>query len=150
MVSMNLKACVGAIAIALMLPMPALAEPIKAALYKNPQCGCCEEYAEYLRDNGFDVTVNSTHDLAQINRNAGISEALEGCHTVFVQDYVVSGHVPVDVVNKMLAERPPIAGITLPGMPAGSPGMNGTKAGPFEIYAISKGGDSSPQVYEVQ
>ena len=150
MAAMKWKARAGAIAIALMLPMALLAAPIKAALYKNPQCGCCEEYAQYLRDNGFDVTVKSTHDLAQLNRDAGISEVLEGCHTVFVQDYVVSGHVPVDVVNKMLVERPPIAGITLPGMPAGSPGMNGIKAGPFEIYSVSKGGGSLPQVYAVR
>lgn len=139
----------GAIAMALMLPVAALAAPIKAQLYKNPQCGCCEEYAKYLRDNGFDVAVKPTNDLAQISQEAGVPEALEGCHTMFVQGYVVSGHVPVDVVRKLLAERPPIAGITLPGMPLGSPGMNGPKTEPFKIYAVTKDG-SAPRIYAVR
>ncbi|MGE3977730.1 MAG: DUF411 domain-containing protein [Nitrospira sp.] len=144
---LNQRIC--AIAIALMVPVVALAAPIKAELYKNPECGCCEEYAQYLRANGYEVTVMPTNDLALISRDAGIPEALEGCHAVFVQDYVVSGHVPVDVVNKLLAERPPIAGIALPGMPAGSPGMNGTKAEPFKIYSVSRSGSSS-SVYAVR
>lgn len=134
---------------ALMLPLAVMAAPIKAELYKNPQCGCCEEYAQYLRENGFEVTVKPTHDLAQINQNAGIPEALEGCHTVFVDGYVVGGHVPVDVVRKLLAERPAVAGITLPGMPTGSPGMGGPKTEPFKIYALSKTG-AAPTAYAIR
>lgn len=118
----------------------------KALLYKSPQCGCCEKYAAYLRRNGFDVTVKPTHDLANISRKAGVPADLEGCHTMFVDGYVVDGHVPVDVVRRLLSERPPIAGISLPGMPAGSPGMSGTKTGPFVIYALPKDG-SDPTIY---
>lgn len=121
-------------------------EPPKALLYKSPQCGCCEKYAEYLRRNGFDVTVKPTHDLASISHKAGVPADLAGCHTMFVAGFVVDGHVPVDVVRRLLSERPPIAGISLPGMPAGSPGMSGTKTGPFVIYALLKdGGD--PAIY---
>ena len=149
MAAKKLNQRVGAIALALAVRVVALAAPIKAELYKNPECGCCEDYEQYLRHNGFEVTVKPTNDLAQISADAGIPEALEGCHAVFVQNYVVSGHVPVDVVNKMLAERPPIAGISLPGMPAGSPGMNGTKAEPFKIYSVSRSGSSSA-VYAVR
>jgi len=69
--------------------------------------------------------------LAQISHDAGVPEDLEGCHTMFVGGYVVDGHVPVTVVKKLLTERPAIAGITLPGMPMGSPGMGGEKAGTF-------------------
>ncbi|HVL56509.1 MAG TPA: DUF411 domain-containing protein [Burkholderiaceae bacterium] len=137
-----------AVALALMLPLAALAAPINAVLYKTPQCGCCDEYANYLRDNGFDVTVEPTNELAQISQQAGVPEELEGCHTMLLQDYVVSGHVPVDIVHKLLAERPPIAGITLPGMPSGSPGMSGPKTESFKIYAIPQGG--APTIYAIR
>jgi hypothetical protein len=113
---------------------------IQATLYKNPQCTCCERYAQYLRENGFQVDVKPTNDLAEISRNAGVPEALEGCHTMFVGGYVVDGHVPIEVIRKLLAEKPAIAGITLPGMPPGSPGMDGPKTGAWTIYAVTKDG----------
>ena len=139
---------VAAIAL-LAAPLPALATPIHAVLYKNPQCSCCEAYAAYLQQNGFDVDVKPTNDLASISAKAGIPSALEGCHTMMVEGYAVDGLVPVDVIRKLLTERPPIAGITLPGMPMGAPGMGGDKAGPFTIYAIGKVG-SAPTVYAVE
>ena len=122
------------------------AEPIHATLYKNPQCTCCEGYAAYLRQNGFEVEVKPTNDLAEISQKAGVPEKYQGCHTMFVEGYVVDGHVPVEVVRKLLTERPQIAGITLPGMPAGSPGMYGKKNGTFVIYAVTKDG-RPPTVY---
>src|SRR5215470_425685 len=125
------------------IPFAALAAPTSATLYKDPQCGCCEGYAAYLRENGFAVDVKPADDLAQISQNAGVPEALQGCHTMFVGGYVVDGHVPVNVIRKLLAERPAIAGITLPGMPTGSPGMTGKKTGPFTIYTVAKNGGSS-------
>lgn len=131
---------------ALALPWPALAGTIHATLYKYPECGCCEGYAAYLRDNGFEVDVKPTDDLAEISSKAGVPAELEGCHTMFVEGYVVDGHVPVNVINKLLTERPAIAGIALPGMPTGSPGMNGEKTGPFIIYAVTKDG-AAPTVY---
>ena len=119
---------------------------IKATLYKNPQCSCCEGYADYLRSNGFDVTTKPTNDLAMISHNAGVPAQLEGCHTMFVGGYVVDGHVPVDIVQRLLKEHPPVKGITLPGMPPGSPGMVGTKSQPFVVYALPRDG-SAPTVY---
>jgi hypothetical protein len=130
-------------------PLPALAEPIHAVLYKNPQCSCCEGYAAYLRQNGFDVEVKPSNDLAEISSKAGVPADLEGCHTMFVEGYVVDGHVPADVIQKLLKEKPAIAGITLPGMPMGSPGMGGTKTAPFTVYAVSKYG-AAPKVYAVE
>lgn len=121
-------------------------EKPKALLYKSPQCGCCEGYADYLRSNGFDVTVKPTHALTTLSRNAGVPEEFEGCHTMFVDGYVVDGHVPINIVRRLLKERPPIAGITLPGMPPGSPGMSGTKEAPFVIYAVTKDG-AKPTIY---
>ncbi len=122
--------------------------PIQATLWKNPQCSCCEVYAQYLEQNGFKVEVKPTNDLTQISAKAGVPEALQGCHTMFVGGYIVDGLVPVDIVRKLLAEKPAIAGITLPGMPSGSPGMPGEKAGPLTVYAVSKDG-TPPRVFAV-
>ena len=142
--------CLGLTAIALSASMPATAgELVHATLYKNPQCTCCEGYAAYLRQNGFDVDVKPTNDLAEISRKAGVPEQFQGCHTMFVDGYVVDGHVPVDVVKKLLSERPAVAGITLPGMPLGAPGMTGTKVSTFTIYSVTKDG-APPKVYATE
>lgn len=124
-------------------------EARKALLYKNPQCGCCEGYAEYLRNNGFEVEVKPTNDLAEISRKAGVPEEFQGCHTTFIDGYVIDGHVPINTVEKLLTERPDIAGISLPGMPMGSPGMTGEKTEPFTIYAVTKDG-KRPTVYATE
>ncbi len=118
----------------------AQAAPVAVTLYKNPDCGCCEGYADYLRAHGFKVTVKATNDLAEISAKAGIPSELEGCHTAFIENYVVDGHVPVEAIDKLLAQRPAIKGITLPGMPEGAPGMSGTKAGPLTVYAVGRDG----------
>jgi hypothetical protein len=123
------------------------ADPIEALMYKNPQCGCCEQYAKYLRRNGFKVTVEETHSMSLISRQNGVPEKLAGCHTMLVGGYVVEGHVPVSAINKLLAERPSIKGISLPGMPEGSPGMTGEKTEPFVIYEVSEG---EPKVFAVE
>lgn len=120
------------------------ADSKSVALYKNPQCGCCEGYADYLRANGFDVTVKPTHELVQMSRRAGVPDDFQGCHLAFVDGYVVSGHVPVGAVNRLLTARPKIKGITLPGMPPGSPGMGGAKSAPFTVFEVR---DGAPKVF---
>ena len=125
----------------------ASAQSREVTLHKNPGCQCCDGYADYLRQNGFTVTVKPTHELSQMSRAAGIPDAFQGCHLSQIDGYVVSGHVPVEAVNRLLTERPVIAGITLPGMPMGSPGMSGTKAEPFTIYEI---GGEEPEIYAVE
>ena len=104
-------------------------------------------YAAYLRENGFDVTIKPTHDLPLIKRQYGVPSELEGCHTTLVGGYVVEGHVPVNTLLRLLTEKPAIKGISLPGMPAGSPGMFGEKTAPFTIYEI---GDGPAKVYGVE
>ena len=99
--------------------------------------------------NGFTLEVKPTNDLAEISRKAGVPSELQGCHTTFVDGYVVDGHVPIKTIRKLLSERPAIAGITLPGMPTGSPGMTGQKTAPFKIYAVNKDG-TPPTVYAVE
>lgn len=125
----------------------ARAEPVAVTMYKNPQCGCCEEYAKYLRQHGFKVTVTPTHNMSMISRQNGVPEELAGCHTMLIGGYVVEGHVPVGAINKLLNQRPNIKGISLPGMPGGSPGMSGVKAAPFEVLEISEG---PAKVYAVE
>ena len=122
---------------------PLWAAPVTVRMFKNPECGCCDGYADYLRHHGFAVTSKPTSDLAEISRKAGVPADLQGCHTAFIGDYVVDGHVPVEAINKLLAEHPAIKGISLPGMPEGSPGMNGEKTAAFTIYAIGQDGKSS-------
>ena len=112
-------------------------------LYKAPGCECCDGYAQYLRGHGFTVTVKETEKLSAISGNAGVPPELQGCHTSFVGGYVIDGHVPIEAVQKLLAERPAIRGIALVNMPPGSPGMPGPKQGPFIIQAIDKEGKSS-------
>ena len=126
------------------------AERPPATLYKNPQCSCCEQYASYLRRNGFTVKVVPTHDLSLIRRQAGLNvpEKLEGCHTMFIDKYVVEGHVPLKTLDKLLTERPAIRGISLPGMPTESPGMGGPKTEPFTIY--EHGSDEEPRTYATE
>lgn len=137
---------VGAVAAATK-PAWAAESPILVTLYKDPQCGCCENYADYLRHNGFEVTVVGTHDLPLMNEQLGVPDALQGCHLAKVEGYVVEGHVPVDVLKRLLAEKPAIKGITLPGMPEGSPGMIGRKIAPFKIYVL---GDTPAKIYATE
>lgn len=113
-------------------------------LYKNPQCGCCEHYANYLRKNGFNVTVHATNKLDEMNRKAGIANNYQSCHLTMIDNYTISGHIPINAVNRLIKERPAIQGITLPGMPAGSPGMPGLKSETFTIYTI---GDKPSKIY---
>ncbi len=122
----------------------------EVTLYKTPQCGCCEDYADYLRENGFTVTVKPTNEVAAMSREAGIPDDFQGCHLTYFDDYVVSGHVPIDMVNRLLSERPDIKGITLPGMPEGSPGMSGEKHGDFTVYKISEASDGRLRVYATE
>jgi len=128
--------------------IPLSAEPAadrgQVTLYKNPQCGCCEGYADYLRDNGFKVAAVSTNDLTLMGQKYGIPDDLAPCHISLIGGYVVGGHIPIEVVNRLLSDKPQITGISLPGMPEGTPGMPGQKPGPLTIYEI---GNGPPKVY---
>ncbi len=128
-------------------PLAGAQSPRSATLYKNPQCGCCEEHAKYLRRHGYEVTVVATHDLDRIKAEHGVPEPLYGCHTTLVGGYVVEGHVSAGVLDRLLRERPAIRGISLPGMPAGSPGMTGRKREPFKIYEIARQRAGEPRLY---
>lgn len=123
------------------------ADRVPATLYKNPQCGCCEGHADHLRANGFDVTSIETHDLSLLRQRHGVAPELVGCHMIEVGGYVVEGHVSAAIIKRLLAQRPAIKGISLPGMPEGSPGMSGRKTEPFKIFELT---DGPTRVYAVE
>lgn len=120
------------------------AQPIASAktvtVYKSPTCGCCVQYVAMLKKNGYDVEVKERTDMHTIKDEYGISREMESCHTSLFGDYIVEGHVPLAMVEKLLYEKPDIRGIALPDMPAGSPGMPGKKRGPFTIYSLLENG----------
>ena len=119
----------------------------QATLYKNPQCPCCDEYVSQLEQAGMKVTIKTTTDLALVKKQAVVPESLAACHTLIVGKYVIEGLVPLNVVERLLTERPAIRGVSLPGMPRGAPGMPGVKDGPFTIYEISQ---DAAKVYAVE
>ena len=119
---------------------PALAESPEITVYKSPTCGCCSKWADHLRENGFTVETVDVQDLSAVKRRYGIPPALQSCHTAVVEGYVVEGHVPAADVRRLLAERPDAAGLTVPGMPIGSPGMEqGDTAEPYDVLLVHDG-----------
>lgn len=94
-------------------------------MYKDPNCGCCGKWAEHMRENGFSVKEISSAEMGAVKRDAGVPQKLGSCHTAKVGGYIVEGHVPASDVKRMLTEQPAIVGISAPGMPLGSPGMEG-------------------------
>lgn len=122
------------------LQLPVLAAGIPVKLYKNPNCGCCDVYADHLEANGFVVRLINTSDMASIKQKYAVPEKLEGCHTAVIDGYVFEGLIPADSVKRILKERPPVKGLSVPGMPVGAPGMPGNKRGPIHVYYL----DSSP------
>lgn len=114
-------------------------------VYKSATCGCCKNWVEHMKANGFDVKAIDVDDIDKVKRDHGVPAAAESCHTGIVNGYVVEGHVPADAVMKMLKEKPAIAGIGVPGMPMGAPGMempNGQKE-PYTIVAFDKAGKTT-------
>ena len=93
------------------------------AVIKDPNCGCCTQWVDYLRRSGFAVTVTDTPEQPQISARMGVPEDLRGCHSATIDGYVIEGHVPAEDIRRLLSERPDATGIAVPGMPIGSPGM---------------------------
>lgn len=137
-----------AAAIGLTAPAQAASSKPLATIFKNPQCSCCEVYGKYLRKSGYPVKIVVTQDGPLIKQRQGVPAQLEGCHTTLIGGYFVEGHVPVGAIDRLLSQRPKVNGISLPGMPPGSPGMGGPKMQPFTIYAVAARG--KPSVYAVE
>jgi hypothetical protein len=107
---------------------------------KSPTCGCCGAWVALAREEGYDVEVTDTQNVNPTKRAAGIPGDLWSCHTAMIEGYLVEGHVSFDALAKLMEERPDIAGIAVPGMPAGSPGMGDDPTARFDVIAF--GGDA--------
>lgn len=111
--------------------------PGDAILYKNPDCGCCDDYARHLEQKGIDVTIIDDANMGQIKQQARLPYGLGSCHTMKIGDYHVEGHVPYAALVELFEQQPDIHGITLPGMPQGTPGMPGPQLAPYEIQQFT-------------
>lgn len=112
-------------------------------VYKSPYCGCCGDWIDHMRDAGFELHVIETEDLDPIKARYGVEADLQSCHTAVVDGYVIEGHVPAADVKRLLAERPSATGLTVPGMPVGSPGMEqGGQSDPYQVILFSPSGTS--------
>lgn len=135
-------------AIALLFTMPAFAETTTPSIevWKSVTCQCCGKWVTYLEESGFAVKTNAadTAALDAIKRDAGIAEKLYACHTAKIDGYVVEGHVPASDIKRLVAERPDAIGLTVPGMPVGSPGMEQRdgKTEPYDVLLIKKDGNT--------
>ena len=118
---------------------------VEIVVYKSPSCECCGEWAKHLRSNGFDVLVNNVEDTEPFRKQAGIPDGMESCHTAFIDGYAVEGHVPAKNIHRILADRPKIRGLAVPGMPASAPGMDGPDPEPYTVYSFD--GDGKSEVY---
>jgi hypothetical protein len=115
---------------------------VEAKVYLTPTCGCCGKWADHMKAAGFAVTREVTAELDAVPARQRVPETMRSCHTAVVRNYLVEGHVPADLVQKLLRERPKIAGIAVPGMPAGSPGMESPYPVSYSIVAFRADGTS--------
>jgi hypothetical protein len=114
--------------------------PPAVTVYKSPTCGCCAKWVEHVKKAGFAVTVKDVSNVGEVKLANGVPADLASCHTALVAGYVVEGHVPADVMQKLLKEKPAVAGIAVAGMPMGSPGMEGNYSDRYNIVAFEKSG----------
>lgn len=130
-------------------PAAALARAPGAAVqvWKTPTCGCCQDWVAHLRDHGFQVQVNEVDDTSAIRARLGIPAEYGSCHTGLVDGYALEGHVPARDIQRLLRERPAAIGLAVPGMPLGSPGMDGPeyegRKHPYDVLLVRRWGLTS-------
>lgn len=108
-------------------------------VYKSPTCGCCGKWVKHMEKNGFKVVTKNRNNLTPIKKQFGIKQEFQSCHTAKIGNYVVEGHVPAADIKRMLKEKPAIVGLAVPGMPMGSPGMEGHRKDNYNVLTINKG-----------
>jgi len=114
-------------------------------VYKSPTCGCCAKWVDHVEEHGFKVVVHDTNELTRVKAMAGVPARLSSCHTAIVDGYVIEGHVPADLIRRLLEERPEVVGLAVPGMPMGSPGMEGPYKDAYDVLAFRR--DGTTEVY---
>jgi len=125
---------------AMMLSGPALAARDVIEVYKSASCGCCTKWIAHLRANGFEVNAHDVDDIAASRAKLGVPQALGSCHTATVGGYLIEGHVPAKDIQRLLRERPSAAGLAVPGMPRGSPGMEADIRDPYDVLLFRLNG----------
>ncbi len=119
-------------------------EPQKVEVYKSPTCGCCTLWVEHMKKSGFGVVVHEVRDVTPFRERFGVPDAMASCHTATVGGYAIEGHVPAEDVKRLLREKPKAAGIAVPGMVQGSPGMEqGRGRDPYSVVIFRAGGANS-------
>ena len=113
-------------------------------VYKSPSCNCCNKWVTHMREQGFQVEIKSRFDVQPVKKQVGLPSSLAACHTAVVDNYVVEGHVPAEDVKRLLRNKPDVRGLSVPGMPVGSPGMErGNRVEPYEVVSFTPAGDTS-------
>jgi len=112
-------------------------------VYKDPSCGCCKNWIAHLIKHGYRVDAKDSPDMSEIKRTLGVPTGLTACHTAMVNGYLIEGHVPAADIDRLLAQKPKIAGLAVPGMPAGSPGMEGAGAQRYQVLTFDKSGKTT-------
>jgi len=111
-------------------------------VYRDPSCGCCSKWIEHLIKHGFLVKDRKSDEMSEIKRGLGVPKKLESCHTGVVNGYVIEGHVPAADIQRLLKEKTKVAGLAVPGMPMGSPGMEGPRVDRYEVVSFDKAGNT--------
>ena len=114
----------------------------KVDVYKDPTCGCCANWVTHMKMRGFDTTVMDVPDIAAVKTKYHVPNQLRSCHTALVGGYVIEGHVPASDVQRLLKQRPKVVGLAVPGMPIGSPGMEGQNGRPYDVLTFDAAGKS--------
>lgn len=109
-------------------------------VYQSKSCGCCKKWVKHLEDNGFNVKSELMDDVTEVKLKLNLPMKLASCHTAKVNGYIVEGHVPANAIKKLLAEKPSLKGISVPGMPMGSPGMEGSHKESFDVVSFDEDG----------
>ena len=144
LIASSFLALIVIVAVGALMPRPSNGYEI--TVYKTPQCECCKRWASHLRDNGFKVVTHNLSSLDPIKAEHGIGDDLQACHTSTIEGYVVEGHVPADVIERLLLERPAFKGIVVPGMPVGSPGMEGRPEERYNVLTFDDEGNTEVYV----
>jgi hypothetical protein len=133
---------IGAMTFGLTLPAHAQS-PLALHVYKDPNCGCCTGWIAHLKHHGFVSRVTDTSDMSAVKMRLGVPDALASCHTAQLGNYVIEGHVPAHAVKRLLDEKPDALGLAVPGMPIGSPGMEGGAPETYDVILFGQGGQST-------
>ncbi len=124
------------LASALGAPLVASAAAPVIDVYKSASCGCCTGWVDHLKANGFTVKVKNVANPSDYREKFGIPNELGSCHTGMVQGYAIEGHVPAAEIKRLLAEKPRAKGLAVPSMPMGSPGMEGPRSHPYDVFLV--------------